>query len=62
MTQEGWRCPACGSVYAPWMAKCSTCPAPDKVISRYPINPECDHRWDIATNGSDFCRRCGGTR
>jgi hypothetical protein len=75
MTQEGWRCPTCGSVYAPWMAKCSTCPRRGGVFYAQPfdvqsmisfrptpIDPECDHEWDIATNGSDFCRRCGGTR
>lgn len=26
MASEGWRCPSCGSVYAPWVWKCSTCP------------------------------------
>ncbi len=23
--QEGWRCPVCGSVYAPWVMKCDYC-------------------------------------
>ncbi len=24
--QQGWECPKCGGVYAPWMAQCTTCP------------------------------------
>ena len=23
---EGWRCPDCESVYAPWVAQCTRCP------------------------------------
>lgn len=26
MSGEGWKCPTCGSVYAPWVWKCSSCP------------------------------------
>jgi len=22
---QGWQCPACGGVYAPWMTKCTEC-------------------------------------
>lgn len=25
MSQQGWECPKCGRVYAPWQPKCSTC-------------------------------------
>jgi len=25
MSQQGWECPKCGQVYAPWMAKCQSC-------------------------------------
>jgi hypothetical protein len=67
MTQEGWRCPTCGSIYAPWMAKCSTCPVGSSVaastitITQDP-DPTCNHRWILMTNGSTSCGRCGGTR
>lgn len=23
--QQGWQCPVCGRVYAPWMAQCLSC-------------------------------------
>ena len=23
--QQGWQCPVCGRVYAPWMSECSHC-------------------------------------
>ena len=26
MTAEGWRCPQCGRVYAPWVYSCRDCP------------------------------------
>ena len=26
MTQQGWECPKCLNVYAPWVAQCSKCP------------------------------------
>lgn len=29
MSSEGWRCPTCGSVYAPWVPKCRLCPGTD---------------------------------
>lgn len=61
MTQQGWRCPSCGSVYAPWMAKCSTCPRGGKITFRYPTDPECDHRWLPRTAGPTTCVRCGAT-
>lgn len=25
MPPQGWQCPACGSVYAPWVARCTEC-------------------------------------
>ena len=25
MSQQGWECPRCGTVYAPWQPKCTTC-------------------------------------
>lgn len=26
MTQQGWECPKCLNVYAPWVEQCSKCP------------------------------------
>jgi hypothetical protein len=66
MTPEGWRCPSCGAVYAPWMAKCSTCPI--KVVRsghtititpQYPPDPECDHDWLAWADGPATCGKCG---
>jgi hypothetical protein len=74
MTPEGWRCPSCGSVYAPWVAKCSTCPRRGGVFDVQPfdvqpmisfrptpIDPECDHEWVAFGIGPAVCTKCGAT-
>jgi DNA-directed RNA polymerase subunit RPC12/RpoP len=66
MTPEGWRCPSCGSVYAPWVAKCSTCPirvgrGGHRVTIRQDPDPECDHRWLPKSSGPTVCVKCGAT-
>jgi hypothetical protein len=66
MTTEGWCCPSCGSVYAPWMAKCSTCPirvgrSGQRVTITQDPDPECDHRWLPKSSGPTICVKCGAT-
>lgn len=41
MIQEGWRCPICGHVYAPWVTECSRCGNNEGSINivKYPIDP-----------------------
>lgn len=41
-TQEGWRCPDCGTVYAPFVPACFKCPVPPITTPstpRFPITP-----------------------
>jgi len=33
---EGWVCPVCKTVYAPWVGECSRCGGVDKVIKVEP--------------------------
>ena len=50
MANEGWVCPLCGSVYAPWQYKCTTCPT---VTNNYGgVSPSGVHLVD-------YCGRCG---
>ena len=48
--REGWRCPGCGTCYAPWMPKCEKCPREVKAQPLYPAIeiPQCDHDYDYS--------------
>ena len=63
---EGWKCPGCGSCYAPWVPKCSTCT--DTVDNRgfhwVPtplVIEQCDHVWSEPGNSTlgVTCGKCG---
>lgn len=34
----GWECPKCGSVYAPWMTRCTVCGPKPKAESTSEMN------------------------
>lgn len=36
--QDGWRCPVCGRVYAPWVRQCSNCGPKTETNIRYATN------------------------
>jgi len=63
--QEGWRCPQCGQINAPWMSYCQGC-APIPEITPYPntvppwrpepytSNPYVgDYPWTVTWEGSN---------
>lgn len=68
--KEGWICPRCGKVNAPFIASCDC--KPDKVVSN--ANSECscggEHEWTFTTGWSDTissgitytCKKCGQTK
>lgn len=56
MSQQGWECPKCGRVYAPWMPSCSACPG--VVITAPSVTIECEHLWVSDTFGTR-CEKCG---
>lgn len=57
--QEGWICPRCGKVNAPFIGSCDCKP----VASNY----DCVHDWEATTGGATtegcyvqlVCRKCG---
>ena len=51
--QQGWECPRCGKVYAPWMPSCTSCSAA-VVVS----GGTCAHQWISDTFGTR-CMICG---
>lgn len=53
---EGWKCPGCGSCYAPWKAKCDVC-VPSQAYTIQSI-PTCNHEWYSDTAGTR-CSKCG---
>ena len=54
---EGWRCPICESVYAPWMAQCTRCP-PKVMVDRMTTPHETATNWVPSLTGR--CPSCGG--
>lgn len=58
---EGWICPRCGRVNAPWISFC-ICKSSDKMV----LNSTCSHQWVLTvvnTAGSQYtCRICGATK
>ena len=62
--QQGWQCPVCGKVYAPWVSECTRCGgvligvATGKGDDATAINamPNADGWVDVFRK----CRKCGG--
>lgn len=70
--KEGWICPRCGKVNAPFAMSCDCKPSP---VSNFSKELECDnmncqHDWKSMTRGSDTsggwtlfrCSKCGATK
>ena len=63
--KEGWICPRCGKVNAPFAMSCDCKPSSE---SNFPMN--CRHDWKYITCGSDTsgcwtlfkCSKCGATK
>jgi uncharacterized OB-fold protein len=61
MLNEGWKCPECKQVFAPFVMKCDTCG--DKI--KITINPVtdnrkyCVHTWSVPRTNGTFCTMCG---
>lgn len=49
---EGWKCPSCGTCYAPWVAQCARC------LGGQTNDVLCRHTWTADTWGM-YCLRCG---
>lgn len=59
MSKEGWVCPTCGSVWAPWFQG----PCPHKTGYHDGGTIPCDH--DFTPEGmtlSPICRKCGKSK
>jgi uncharacterized OB-fold protein len=62
---EGWKCPGCGSCFAPWVAKCDTCGQmiPSVIFRILPTaeatTPPCLHLRQEATTAGMRCVDCG---
>ena len=61
MTNEGWVCPTCRRVYAPFMTQCAHCPG-GTATSTDNVT-ECDHLWVHALGDAyEACHHCGVRR
>lgn len=59
MTQQGWECPKCGRVYAPFMTQCTACPQPIETAAATTfVLRGCQHEWATDTGGTR-CLKCG---
>lgn len=58
-TQQGWECPKCHTVYAPWMAQCTSCP---QTIVSSTGTTMCIHQYPEGqgtVTGGRLCIHCG---
>lgn len=53
---QGWECPKCGRVYAPWMAQCTACPGQTFTASFMICTA---HDFGEPQTLGRQCRRCG---
>lgn len=54
---QGWECPRCHAVYAPWVASCTKCaaaPAPVPSTPRFPPSPNPTAPWPRRYGTGDF--------
>ncbi len=59
---EGWKCPECGTCYAPWVPKCDMCKGNTLQWIPSPIViQECEHIWgEPGTSAFGVtCEKCG---
>jgi hypothetical protein len=54
MAQEGWQCPVCSKVLAPWMA---SCPCEGKVL----VSSDSTNQWSNIFPNSLVCLACHTT-
>ena len=52
---EGWKCPLCGNVYAPFVQKCPEAHGATASIDK---QWDCPHEWTTDTAGTR-CWKCG---
>lgn len=69
-TEQGWQCPVCKTVWAPWMPACTKCPADLTIttsdrtqIYDLKVHPP-DHPWHYSADSSGriFSRKVGETQ
>ncbi len=58
---EGWKCPGCGTCYAPWVPKCDTCVGTSTTqwIPSSIVIQECEHVWGEPGTLGVTCDKCG---
>jgi len=60
---NGWKCPKCGTVWAPFIDRCYNCFTPNYVI-KYTSDTKCNHAWedDNSSANTETCKLCGAKR
>jgi hypothetical protein len=57
---EGWICPKCGSVYAPFVSGCWKCNHQSFGMAGTNYPADCNHEWvGFGTTGGPHCAKCG---
>lgn len=61
---NGWKCPVCGSAWAPWYAgPCQHVAIIDRTDTNYQDTASCIHEWSSLGNSTlPRCAKCGCIR